>query len=220
MLAQGRRLASRHLGARLRLAFGRAAARRRHVAPSLAPRTALVTSRYARVIPPPARVVAAAKRRESNKMGVLYSGESMLATTQPLPASTLLGGAGYKTAILYGSRFGCRRSNVVRRARMRNAMRRGTPRSAERGRRRAVASLNTRAVAPSREQALRATIFGFPQLFQHPPAPQSCGGRRRPAKEDEKRASSQAWKLFSLAYRPDKCHTANVGCLGRRSGLP
>ena len=55
-----------------------------------------------------------------------------------------------------------------------------------------------------------ASVFSFPQLFQHPPAPQSCGEQQCPA-GTKKRASSQAWKLFFLAYRPDECPTARAG---------
>ena len=106
---------------------------------------------------------------------------------------------GRKTAVLYGSRFGCRRSNVVRRAGKMPCGADSRPAG-----RVAVAQRRASAKLPDAvKQALRAALFSFPQLFQHPPAPQSCGEQQCPFGY-EKRASSQAWKLFFLAYRPDE----------------
>lgn len=61
-------------------------------------------------------------------------------------------------------------------------------------------------------------IFGFPQLFQHPPAPRSRGGHRSPL-GNEKRAPSQAWKLFFSRTAPTNARPRKRGCLGRRSGF-
>lgn len=107
-------------------------------------------------------------------------------------------------------------SNIVRRARVRRcraarfrALRGALP----------ARHLSASAEMPRRRESRRSVQnIRFSTAFQHPPAPRSRGGRRT-QRGDEKRAPSQAWKLFSLAYRPDKCQTAHLGCLGRRSGF-
>lgn len=167
--------------------------------------------RFAHVCP---RGVAAAKWRESNKTRVLYNGGSMpaIASLSARKSPRLR----YKTGVLYGSRFGCRRSNIVRRAGKMPCGAVSRPAG-----RVAVAQRRASAKLPDVvKQALRVAIFGFPQLFQHPPAPLSAGGTGDPVKRTKKELPRKRGSSFFSRTDPTNARPRKRGRLGRRIGLP
>ena len=193
------------MGARCGAAPARCAGTLRRRSP-LALRLALA----ALAIAPHALTVVATKRRESNKTGVLYSGGAVSATTSPLRGS--------KTAVLYGSRFCCRSSNIVRCAC-------GVPAAPPRYR-----------MAPPPEGGLRADGFAvssrtrdatpnpgkcFLQSSSNTPPPRNlCGEHRTPTRRQRKSPDREirAHIFRSLPHRQMPT-VIKSGCLGKRRGL-
>lgn len=148
-------------------------------------------------IAPHALTVVATKRRESNKTGVLYSGGAVSATTSPLRGS--------KTAVLYGSRFCCRSSNIVRCAC-------GVPAAPPRYRMAPPPEGGLRADGfAASERALRAEMRRTPKnaffrALSNTPPPRNLCGEHRTRRKDKERAPIVRSELIYSDHSPtDKC---------------